>query len=605
MNLNKFLRFGNPSQLLVCETDGFSLRGAVLARVDAGIEVLHQARIEQVAMADAVADLVAALKSDGWSGGGAAILLSPAVLSTLMELPVNPKKPRPVVQMLELVRWEVEPLLMQHMTRWSVGHLLVGQGYMTEKQAQAVMDMQQGKPNAGNAMALTDKFSLRRFGDLAEEMGFIKRSQLNACLTGQEWLKADDEQIECGWTAQGAVEDIPGSFNWLVGCVNKSLLQRWTDVFARQGIKLKSLYPLTGCSTALSTHDHASHIVLESHPGMAFATRLVNDQVVVQQQYLNLNKTPLDICLEIYHALHAAPNEALSLACWHEQAESLITDLQRLLAIDITLLNDPTLLNGLTPGMAGAARHALGLGAASSCVDVRFGGPLPPLPQRQEVRAAAALGVLLVSMLGTDISLWIRKSIIDDRKQEADARWKVIDDATKRINAQIEDIKQRKLAIAQKKADLLRYEAMLDFYNTAIPERVTLVQGVLSVLQNTVDNEVIIFNLSETDKAAKPAPNLVTPLPASPPPPGVAVKDNRPEVENFSLSGWAISEASAQTFIQKMKEAVAPWQLEVRDAQVSSSKGPLNLEGFAVSMRLVKLDKTDNSAAQPGKGNPS
>lgn len=182
----------------------------------------------------------------------------------------------------------------------------------------------------------------------------------------------------------------------------------------------------------------------------------------------------------------------------------------------------------------------------------------------------------------------VRKNVIEAHKQEVDAQWKTLDDATKRIKAQIEQVEQRKQALARQKADQVRLEAMLDFYNNAIPERVALVQGVLSVLQSTVSGEVIIISIDESGKSARAT--LAAPESLA------ALKDKRVEVENFNLEAWAISEAAAQTFIQKMKEAVAPWQLEVRDAQVLSRRGPLNLDGFAVSMRLVKLVEADSVA---------
>lgn len=591
MNLDRFLHFAKPSELLVCETDGFSLRGAVLAKVGNHVDVLYQAKTEQVDMAEAVADLFAALKAEGWKGGGKAVLLSPAVLSTLVELPVNPKKPRPLPQMLELVRWEVEPLLMQHMTRWSVGHLLVGQGYMTEEQALAVMDLQQGKPNQAGGLELSEKFSLRRFGELAEELGYIKRSQLNACLTGQEWLKADDEQIECGWVPQGPLADVPGTFNWLVSCVNKSLVQRWVSVFARHGVKLKQLYPLTGCSGALLPKSAANAVILESHPGLAFGTRLAANAVNGQHQYMNLAKSPLEICLESYHAMHVAPNEALWLASWR-QTPDLAGELRQMLAIDVHELEHEALSDWVSPGMLGAAQHALGLADDSRCVGVREGGPLPALPHRLEFRAAALLVSLLLLVAAAEISLLVRKSAIDSRKQEVDARWKVVDEATKRINAQIEQITQRKQALAQQKADQQRYQALLDFYGGEIPARTALVQGVLGILQNTVGDDVVMIGIDEPDKTA--ALPVVTP-------PGNAQQDKRIEVENFRLEAWAINENAAQSFIQVMTQAVQPWQLEVRDALVAARKGPLNADGFAVTMRLVRLIEPEGAVAKPAK----
>lgn len=60
------------------------------------------------------------------------------------------------------------------------------------------------------------------------------------------------------------------------------------------------------------------------------------------------------------------------------------------------------------------------------------------------------------------------------------------------------------------------------------------------------------------------------------------------ETESFIVDAWALSESAAQTFIQNMQRAIAPSGMEVRDTPVLTAKGPLNLNGFNLKMRLVK-----------------
>jgi hypothetical protein len=585
MKLKHLLPFAKPSQLLVCETDGFSLRAAVLRRVDDEMELVCQARTEQVDMAEGLADVIAVLKAEGWEGGGSAILLSPAVFSTLVELPANPKKPRPLPQMLELVRWEAEPLLLQHMTRWSVGHLLVGQGYMTEDQAQAVMDMQQGKTNASSTLAIAEQFSLRRFGDLAVELGYIKRSQLNACLTGQEWLKADDEIIECGWTAQGPVEDIPGTFNWLIGCVHQSLLQRWAAAFAKYGVKLRAMYPLTGCAPALLPDGERNAVILETQTGLGFSSRLIDGRSSLIQHYQNLHMSELDICLESYHALHAPPRDPVWLACWPPAAD-LPDEFAQMLELEVRQLSHPLVGAIVSPGMAGAASQTLGLADEQCCVGVRVGGPLPPVRDRLEVRAAALL-LLLLALAGiSELSLWLRYSSMERYKARVDASWQSIDAAAQRINAQIAAIEERKQKIKALRAEQKRIEALTRFYDEEIPERMGLVKGVLGMLQTVVDDEVVIERLDERGKhIPKPVPNA----PAAPAKPD----DKTVEAANLVLEAWALNETAAQTFVQRVSNIVRGWNLQVRDPKVAFGKGPLSANGFNVSMRLVKLAGPD------------
>ncbi len=600
MKFNRFLPFATPSQLLVCETDGFSLRAAVLRRSDQDMELLYQAKTEQVDMAEGLGDVLTALKNQGWQGGGSAILLSPAVFSTLVELPVNPRKPRPLLQMLELARWEAEPLLLQHVTRWSVGHLLVGQGYMTEEQARAVMDLQQGKSRAGGGLALAEQFSLRRFGDLAVELGYIKRSQLNACLTGQEWLKAADEAIEVGWAAQSAVEDIPGTFNWLISCVHQSLLQRWSDAFARQGLKLRTMYPLTGCSAALLPRTETQAVLLETQPGLGFSTRIAGSGFTALRHYLNLHKAPLDICLESYHALHAPPREPVWLASW-PQAPELAANLEHMLELELHPLTHAVVGDKVSPGMAGAAYHALGLGEDERCVGVRLGGPLPALRDRLEVRAAALVLVLLVLLGVAELSLWARRSSVDSYKQQVDASWQSIDEAIKRITARTAEIGQIKDKIKSLRTEQSRLENLARFYDEDIPERMDLVKGVLGMLQTLVDNEVVIERLDEPDKSAlKPAasPGANSTLPPNP------INDKRIEAENLVLEAWALSDSAAQTFIKRVGDAAARWDLHVREPKVTFGKGPLSSNGFSISLRLVKLAEPDGKIIRLSNPNP-
>ncbi|PCJ32735.1 MAG: hypothetical protein COA90_02065 [Gammaproteobacteria bacterium] len=569
--------FGQKSQLLVCETDGFTLRGAVLSRTGGDISVLYKAQSQQADMADSVAELINSLKSDGWEGGEA-VLLSPTVLSTLIELPVDPKKPRPSAQMQELIRWEAEPLLMQHTTQWSVGHLLVGRGYMTEEQASAVIDLQQGKANAAGGLALADNFSLRRFGDLAEELGYIRPSQLKACLASQEWLKAEDEAIECGWSPQAEVSDVPGTYSWLVTCVNKTLLQRWTKEFSNQGVVLQAMYPLAGSSASLIPDNEAPAVVLESHIGLAFVMQVSGNKIISQHQYINPAKQALQSCLESYHTLNPPANAPIWLADWHDESDGLFEELSHTLDVDLKVLNKQPIGVDISPGMLGAATHALGLSGKERCAEVRLGGPLPVLWQRVEVRLAALCIVMMLIIMGAELSLLIRDSSISSHKEEVDAQWKTINGAMQRIKGDIKQVEKRKALLKEQEIDQLRTKARLDFFGKDIPEREALVQAILGILQNAVGDDVIINKVDEFGRRA----TLMPIAPSNKP-------DTRVEVENFNLEAWALTETAAQSFIQQMEEAVSPWQMEVRDSHVVAALGPMSLEGFTVSMRLVKL----------------
>ena len=530
--LKNILNFGKAKTLLVCETDGFLLRGAVLTRTGNELAILFHAQSQQADMADAVADVINSVKAAGWEGDKA-VLLSPTVLSTLIELPVNPKKPRPLAQMQELVRWEAEPLLMQHTTQWSVGNLLVGRGYMTEEQADAVMDLQQGQPNPAGGLALTEQFSLRRFGELAEELGYIKRSQLNACLAGQGWLKSDDDAIECGWSPQAEVPDIPGTYCWLVSCVSKDLLQRWTKVFNSRGVELQCMYPLAGASASLLTNN-SNAVLLESHAGLAFTMQVIDNKVTAQHLYLSPAKPPIESCLEAYHALNPSSPERLYLASWHADPQLLTDELTQSLSVELSSFKHPALSEHLSPGMLGAGVHSFSLAGYQHCVSVRLGGPLPSKWQRVETRATILFVILVLSIITAETSIAIRSSHIESHKADVDKQWKLIDSAMKRIKGDIKNVAERKKLLQEKQVNHRRTEQSLAFFGHLIPERVALVQAILGILQSAVGDDVIINSIDEFAKRV----GVLPPIPNT-------KKDSRIEVENFNLQAWALTETAA------------------------------------------------------------
>lgn len=575
--LKSLLNFSKSKTLLVCETDGFLLRAAVYARAGNELAVLQTAELQQADMADAVADVIKKLKADGWEGGDA-ILLSPTVLSTLVELPVNPKKPRSLAQMNELIRWEAEPLLAQHTTQCSVGNLLIARGYMTKEQADAVMDLQQGRVNSAGGLELIDKFSLRRFGDLAEELGYIKRSQLNACLAGQEWLKSNDDVIECGWSPQGEVSDIPGTYYWQVSAVTKSLLQRWTTVFHMQGVTLKAMYPLAGSSASLLNDSEGDQVVVESHAGMAFAMRTQGDHIVEQHLYLDASKSPVDSCLESFHALHASNDSQVNLCNWSKNDVTTHNDLETALDREVNLIENNGITEKSSPGMLGACLHYLGMGKTNWVSHVRLGGPLPALLHRPVVRGGILFSVILLLILIAETTLLVRGSIVASDKSEIDARWKVINSAMKRINGDIKQVEQRKKELKNKSLDKKREQQRFTFFGEELPERAALVQAILGILQSSVSDDIIINSIDEYGKRVPFMPSSAS-----------QKKDKRVEVENFNLKAWALSETAAQQFIQTLKRSAAPWGLEILDSNVIGRPGPLNLEGFMVTLRIVKL----------------
>jgi len=570
------LPFGKAKTLLLCETDGFSLNAVVVERHEHDVRVLHRARSEQGNMAEALPDVLAQLAGQGWSAGCPAVLLTPAVLATLIELPVNPASPRPIPQMKVLVQNEVEVLLIQHMLRWSIGNLLLRQGYLTDEQLQTVLDMQQNKPNPNAGLSMSEQYSFRRFGELAEEMGYIKRSQLSACLEGQEWLKGEEFPIECNWSAQSPVNDSPGMFNWLVSCVSQPLLKRWVDLFARQNIKLKALFPTTCCSAALLQQQPDPHVVLQTWSGQVVLLRQQQNAITHLQTDSHASKSSLAMCLESFHALQIAHHEPLWLIAGSDEEESLAAELEQSLGATVNRFVDERLDALFSASMLAVSRHALGCINSSFCLGVQEGGPIPPPLQRLEVRAGLFAGVLLLLLAVTEVSLSLRHQWAQTEHQELSEQWAKTNRSLKKIKKLTRQHQQARQAVADKQAEIQRLQAMLDFYNKAVPGREVLILDLLGMLQHVVNEETLFLSLTETDIPA-PARQYVE-----------KNFKNKVVTEHFNLLGWALNEAAAQQLIQNIEAAINNWSMEVYDTSVMTAKGPFNLDGYSVNISLLK-----------------
>src|SRR5690606_16692291 len=180
--------------------------------------------------------------------------------------------PRPAMQMQEMIRWEMEPLLIQHNMLWSIGQVLHAMGYLTETQVREVLDRQQGKHKTGLGDGHGTIYSYKRHGELAMGMDFITQAQLDECLAKQAWLRSDSDEISCGWAPQiyqytdGEHEEDSGAHPWLVSAANIGMMRQWEAAFALSKVTLKQVYPLVGCAAGLM-EDTDDAILLESRDG--------------------------------------------------------------------------------------------------------------------------------------------------------------------------------------------------------------------------------------------------------------------------------------------------------------------------------------------------
>ena len=131
LNLRKLLAKRNR-QILAVEFDGYRLR-AVLVRAEAEQVVVQRASESRAV--DPFAALSEAIDELGRTDlPRRAILLVPKATPAVLELPVDPKHPRPAAQMQELVHWELETHMTQQIGTGRLGQIMIGRGYLSYPQ---------------------------------------------------------------------------------------------------------------------------------------------------------------------------------------------------------------------------------------------------------------------------------------------------------------------------------------------------------------------------------------------------------------------------------------------------------------------------------------
>ncbi len=125
-------------EILAVESNGFTLRAAVVCADGDEIRVRQVEESQKSDPYEALTEVIENL--DRAKIPASAILLVPEASAAILELPVDPKAPRPAAEMQELVRWELESQIVRNIGTAPIGEILVGRGYLTYEQVDVVCE---------------------------------------------------------------------------------------------------------------------------------------------------------------------------------------------------------------------------------------------------------------------------------------------------------------------------------------------------------------------------------------------------------------------------------------------------------------------------------
>jgi hypothetical protein len=154
------------------------------------------------------------------------------VLPTVADLPVHPDKPRRPEQMRELIQADLEPVMAEFGSLWSMGALLQARGYLSPADRERI--------TLEEAIRRQNRGTQLRYGEIAMELDLIDREALDECLDQQAALQNLDASVMAGW--RGRIEDKHPL--WLVCGVGQGTYREWREALSRHGLRLDAALPL-------------------------------------------------------------------------------------------------------------------------------------------------------------------------------------------------------------------------------------------------------------------------------------------------------------------------------------------------------------------------
>ncbi|MCV6611682.1 MAG: hypothetical protein OIF55_12985 [Amphritea sp.] len=599
--LNVSLSLGKSYSLLVFQTGSFGLRCALARKGKTGVQFGAVVESSRVDFTQAIADVLSQLKPYQRILPRKAILLTPSVISAVVDLPVSPLRPRSDEEMQELIRWELEGAVSQQNKQWLIGAMLVERGYLTQSQRDELVTELKLRQSQASESGVGG--GLIRFGELAIELGYIEREQLDECFALQAKLVSLDDELVYGWQAEEQAadqrlsdeallskeEDSNSSHPWLVCGMSKTIRRRWLGAFALNSVRVEAFYPALGSSFAVLANTAEAkldeQLLLEVHQEQLVAitgsSRAVRRIEVAERQPGELRLEELTAVLgelpenhnTIYLNLQGQSHEALMFALesgfrdrnfvqlhYPQGVGGLVTNLQ---------------LDALT-GMVGAAEHYMGVVAppALSWIPTRDAelSLIKKLSQPKVLRIAAAV-VLGVAMIGADGWMFWNWNKQTQRLSQLDEQYE-------------NDVKLKQ------QFDQIRAEQKM------------LAERIRELSDDNVASEVVIIGLSHALVQEKYSAGLILKAASVSATEGISLRSLERSENKINLVVAAIADAEAQQFSVTLSQILKPAGIEVLESEQKRDSEQNSIYPYVLNLDLLESTAVTQveSSVEPAEG---
>ncbi|QPJ62479.1 MAG: hypothetical protein G3M70_11600 [Candidatus Nitronauta litoralis] len=555
------IKVGAPGAVFACETDGFKLRGAIIKSGVSGLEIGDVVESRAVDFRVAVGELVEQLEEKGKKPPKKAILSTPSVVGTLLELPVNPSNPRTEDQMQELIRWELEPLFGQQNDIWSVGALLMGRGYLsTEQREQVAKEQSLGQDQSGKRKSLP-------FGEVALQLELVTREQIDESLAIQEQLILVNDDLTCGWAPQVSEEEAHSGqeeiFPWYAVGIGKAMSTAWEKAFRINGLVLEWIYPQLGNVFAVTDQGagkKGEQLLLEvRQEQMAVFRGHVGQMAAVRVSPVeNGSPDPLDVfvmCQEQLRPDLRTLHLFSPLSNSKELAEQLAGHTGR--KVEVVQVDGKTDSSGLG-SLAGAASHYLGRVPVNTLARLNAQPPKQPVWKRKELYPYATAVLILFAVVAFDATIRFETWQNVKKEEELTAKFKEKLGIKKKVESDASKTQVLEEKIEEGRRAIEKLIEKNRLFEKILLERQESVPGILRGLASAISDEIILDGIFESKNSS-----------------------------GIRVTGWALTDTGAEIFLNQLGRKLDEWGMSVSGAEVSSSRGRLGLDGYGFSLWLV------------------
>ncbi|MEM6660558.1 MAG: hypothetical protein AAF666_00140 [Pseudomonadota bacterium] len=535
-------------------TDGVVTHGAVFRRLKGAPQMLAQAQSAAANPADALAEIVAALRSTT-SVPKAALFATDRAVFMRSELPVDPARPRSYHQMRELARWEAEPSF-AYLPDWTVGDVLQQNGALTPEQAEQVRAEIEATRSPG--------LPLGRVQDIALRLGLIDRAARDMAIDVQERIAQPVSLPACGWRGAGT-DGSDKQFGWLISAIPDPDRTLWVEAFRKNKIKLTGLLPGWGLAPA-DTNGQAkqgdtnlgSVLTLERHAG-AVMVRRTGDAGIETLRLLDLSAATADETTVIGRIFDEPAADSVVAYGFDAHAGNLIQDY-----VPGAVLHADWAKTALT----GLAAQALELGdGRARAPRIAPKDPAKPLLKNPDFYRVALILLCIFGAAGMEAHNRLKAAMLqndlaalDDEFDQKNAIARQLQSAAQRVTTLISSVDTAKAELA----DLSERDQMVTYLQQ---RRHELPIGIMNALKGAAHPGLIMQS----------------------------IKEARHLSETFIATAWSVTEVGAESFVTSLNEGLRPMGLSIADQSVARAKGPRGIDGFEIKLRIARdgLDRAE------------